>query len=580
MPLPETLRKLLTAPGPSGYEQAPAAVFRDAAAAFAEITYDSVGSSVARVRGTGDGPFVAVVGHIDEIGLIVHHIDDDGFLWFTGVGGWDPVILVGQRVEVSTREGRVPGVVGKKPIHLLKDEERKKAPELKNLHIDIGARDGDDARSMVRIGDVAVIAGEPVELPNDRVISRSMDNRLGCYVAFEAARLVAEAGDAPGDVAAVAVAQEEISFGGARTTAYTLRPDIAVVVDVTFATDAPGGDEKETGRHKFGSGPVLTRGSTLDPAVFELLHAAGEAEGIPFTLAASARVDRHRRRRLPHLARRHSVGGRVGAAALHALAGGDGPAGRRRERRQADRGLRAPARAGSGPEALTLLVLFDVDGTLLRAGATEHGRALREAAEHVHGIPSLDGVLVELAGRTDANIVRDMLAAAGIPGEAADARWAEVQAAAMENYERLCPDDLSDRVLPGIVELLEALAGRPDEFRLSLVTGNLEPLARLKLDRAGLGRFFEPGQGGFASDHASRAELPRIARERAGGWPRERTVVIGDTPRDIACARADGVRVAAVATGPFAIEALADADAVVDDARALLPVLEDFLKTA
>ena len=257
MPLPETLRKLLTAPGPSGYEQAPAAVFRDAAAAFAEITYDSVGSSVARVRGTGDGPFVAVVGHIDEIGLIVHHIDDDGFLWFTGVGGWDPVILVGQRVEVSTREGRVPGVVGKKPIHLLKDDERKKAPELKNLHIDIGARDGDDARSMVRIGDVAVIAGEPVELPNDRVISRSMDNRLGCYVAFEAARLVAEAGDAPGDVAAVAVAQEEITFGGARTTAYTLRPDIAVVVDVTFATDAPGGDEKETGRHKFGSGPVL-----------------------------------------------------------------------------------------------------------------------------------------------------------------------------------------------------------------------------------------------------------------------------------------------------------------------------------
>ena len=292
MAVPETLRKLLTAPGPSGYEQAPAAVFRDAAAAFAEITYDTIGSTVARIRARppGDGPFVAVVGHIDEIGLIVHHIDDDGFLWFTGVGGWDPVILVGQRVEVSTREGRVPGVVGKKPIHLLKDDERKKAPELKNLHIDIGARDGDDARSMVRIGDVAVIAGEPVELPNDRVISRSMDNRLGCYVAFEAARLVAEAGDAPGDVAAVAVAQEEITFGGARTTAYTLRPDIAVVVDVTFASDAPGSDDKETGRHRFGSGPVLLRGSTLDPTVFELLHAAGEAEGIPFTLAASARA--------------------------------------------------------------------------------------------------------------------------------------------------------------------------------------------------------------------------------------------------------------------------------------------------
>jgi putative aminopeptidase FrvX len=289
MPVPETLRKLLTAPGPSGYEQAAAAVFRDAAAAFAEITYDTVGSSVARVKGTAEGPFVAVIGHIDEIGLIVHHIDDDGFLWFTGVGGWDPVILVGQRVEVATRAGIVPGVVGKKPIHLLKDDERKKAPELKNLHIDIGAKDGDEARSLVRIGDVAVIGGEPVELPNDRVISRSMDNRLGCYVALEAARLVAEAGGAPGDVAAVAVAQEEITFGGAHTTAYTLRPDIAVVVDVTFATDAPGTDEKELGRHKFGSGPVIQRGSTLDPTVFELLHAAGEAEQIPFTVAASAR---------------------------------------------------------------------------------------------------------------------------------------------------------------------------------------------------------------------------------------------------------------------------------------------------
>jgi putative aminopeptidase FrvX len=289
MSIPETLRRLLTSPGPSGYEQAPAAVFREAAAAFAEITHDTVGSSVARVKGIGDGPFVAVVGHIDEIGLIVHHIDDDGFLWFTGVGGWDPVILVGQRVEINSRRGRVPGVVGKKPIHLLKDEERKKAPELKHLHIDIGANDGDDARSRVRVGDVAVIAGDPVELPNNRVISRSMDNRLGCYVALETARLVADAGGAPGDVAAVAVAQEEISFGGAYTTAYTLRPDIAVVVDVTFATDPPGSDEKETGRHKLGTGPVLQRGSTLDPTVFERLHEAGEAEGIPFTVAASAR---------------------------------------------------------------------------------------------------------------------------------------------------------------------------------------------------------------------------------------------------------------------------------------------------
>src|SRR3954452_15848879 len=289
MPVPDVLRRLLTAPGPSGYEQRAATVFREAASAFAQVTYDTVGSTVARVKGTADGTLLAVIGHIDEIGLIVHHIDDDGYLWFTGVGGWDPIILVRQRGEVATRGGVVPGVVGKKPIHLLRDEERKQVPELRNLHVDIGAKDGDDARRMVRIGDVAVIAGEPVELPNGRIVSRSMDNRLGCFVAFEVARLVAEAGGAPGDVCGVAVAQEEITFAGARTTAFSLQPDVAIVVDVTFATDPPGSDEKELGSHKFGSGPVIGRGSTLDPVVFELLHTAGEEAGIPFTVSASAR---------------------------------------------------------------------------------------------------------------------------------------------------------------------------------------------------------------------------------------------------------------------------------------------------
>jgi len=289
MPVPEVLRKLLTAPGPSGYEQAAAAVFRDAASAFAEVSHDSVGSTVARVKGNAGGPLLAVIGHIDEIGLIVHHIDDDGFLWFSGVGGWDPIILVGQRVEIATRAGVVHGVVGKKPIHLLKEEERKQVPELRHLHIDIAAADGEDARGRVRIGDVAVIGGEPLEYPNGRVVARAMDNRLGCFVAFEVARLIAEAGGAPGDVAGVAVTQEEITFAGARTTAFTLEPDVAIVVDVTFATDAPGSEEKEIGSHKLGTGPVLTRGSTLDPQVFELLHAAGEEAQIPFTVAASAR---------------------------------------------------------------------------------------------------------------------------------------------------------------------------------------------------------------------------------------------------------------------------------------------------
>jgi putative aminopeptidase FrvX len=294
VPLPDVLRKLLTAAGPSGYETAPAAVFTEAARAFTDdVTVDVMGSAVARVAGTADpahpAPFLAIVGHIDEIGLIVTHIDDDGFLRFIGVGGWDPQILVGQRVELLTRDGPLAGVCGRKAIHLLREEDRKKVPELRDLHIDIGAASGDEARGLVRIGDVAVIAAQPVEILNDRVISRSMDNRLGAFIALEAARIVAEAGGAPGDVAACGVVQEEITFGGARTSAYRLEPDVAIVVDVTHETGSPGVDVNQIGKHEFGQGAVIERGSVLNPVVFELLHDAATREEIAFTISASAR---------------------------------------------------------------------------------------------------------------------------------------------------------------------------------------------------------------------------------------------------------------------------------------------------
>lgn len=205
-----------------------------------------------------------------------------------------------------------------------------------------------------------------------------------------------------------------------------------------------------------------------------------------------------------------------------------------------------------------------------------HGLALREAGERVYGVP-LEGE-VPYAGRTDAAIARDLLTIAGVQDTAIDAGWAEMQAVAADIYARSCPADLSETVAPGILELLTELAARPDEFRLSLVTGNLQRVARVKLASAGIGHYFEDGQGGFGSDAEDRGRLPAIARARAASppWPRSRTAVIGDTPHDIACARVDEVRVAAVATGPFAVAALADADAVVDDARALLPVLSDW----
>ena len=206
---PQVLRDLLAARGPSGYETArPRRCGARRREAFgAEVGIDVVGTPSARVpaRGRASTPLsspplgrppprrLVVMGHIDEIGLIVTHIDDEGFLWFREVGGWDPQILVGQRVVLGTREGELAGVIGKKPIHLLREEERKKVAEVRDLHIDIGARDGEQARELVRVGDVAVIAGEPVELPNGRIASRALDNRLGSFVALEAARLVAQA---------------------------------------------------------------------------------------------------------------------------------------------------------------------------------------------------------------------------------------------------------------------------------------------------------------------------------------------------------------------------------------------------
>jgi putative aminopeptidase FrvX len=290
--LPPVLHRLLTAAGPSGYESAPAAVFADAAREFTDdVSIDVMGSVLARVPGTVPGaPLLAIVGHIDEIGLMVTHIDDDGFLRFAGVGGWDPQILAGQRVELMTKGATVRGVVGRRAIHLLREEDRRKVPELRELHIDIGARDGDEARAKVRIGDVAVIEGEPVEMLGGRVVSRAMDNRLGAFIALEAARLVAEAGGAPGTVAACGVVQEEIGLNGARTAAYGVAPDVAIAVDVTHETGVPGTDVNEIGKHRFGDGPVIERGSTMNPALFEMLHDTAEREGIPFTIAAAARA--------------------------------------------------------------------------------------------------------------------------------------------------------------------------------------------------------------------------------------------------------------------------------------------------
>ena len=288
------LERLLNAAGPSGFEVAPARVWRQEAEGFADQVWtDVTGNSFASVNPDGR-PRVMMAGHVDEIGLQVTHIDKDGFLYFDGIGGWDPQVLVGQRVRILGRDGEVPGVIGKKPIHLMLVADRTKASRIRDLWIDVGAEDREATVKLgLRVGDPAVIDASLVRLAGDRIASRAIDNRIGAYVVLEALRRLAESPGSAGTVA-VATAQEEIGYsgGGARTSAYAVDPDVALVVDVTFSTDAPDINKKEIGEHRLGGGPVLSRGSAAHPVVFDRLTQVADAEDISYSIQAAPRATR------------------------------------------------------------------------------------------------------------------------------------------------------------------------------------------------------------------------------------------------------------------------------------------------
>jgi putative aminopeptidase FrvX len=285
------LKKLLDAPGPSGFEQIPARIWRDEAKAFAQVEVDVHGNSLATLN-AGGSPKIMLAGHVDEIGLMIVHVDDDGYLHFAGIGGWDSQVLVGQRVLIQGKDGGVLGVIGKKAIHLMKPDDRDRVSKITDLWIDIGARNKDEALKRISIGDPAVLAAHPLEFPNGRVISRSIDNRIGAFVVLEALRALAAKTGFSAQVTAVATTQEEIAYtgGGARTSAVKLQPDAAIVVDVTHATDYPGVEKKEIGDFKLGAGPVISRGSVVNRMVFGQLIEAAEAAQIAYAVEAAPRA--------------------------------------------------------------------------------------------------------------------------------------------------------------------------------------------------------------------------------------------------------------------------------------------------
>lgn len=287
------LVRLLEAAGPSNYEIEAARVWRREAAQFcASVAADVNGNSIARLRADAPehAPKVLLSGHIDEIGLIVTHVNDDGTLAFRGIGGWDPQVLVGQRVRVLAHDGALTGVIGRKAIHLMKSDDRDRAVKLEDLWIDLGVSKRDELGGRVRPGDPAVIDVAPVFLTagdNDLIASRALDNRCCAFIALEALRLLSEGEPPRADVYAAATVQEEITMRGARTVAATVEPDVAIALDVTHASDRPGVAATEVGDHGCGSGAAINRGSVSNETLVNLLVATAEREGLKYTLEAS-----------------------------------------------------------------------------------------------------------------------------------------------------------------------------------------------------------------------------------------------------------------------------------------------------
>ena len=283
------LKRLLDTPAPSGFEGPAARVWREEAASFAKVTTDVTGNSMAEVNPDGS-PTIMLDGHIDEIGVIVQYIDDDGFVYVGAIGGWDPQVLVGQRIRFLGRGGDVLGVVGRKPIHLIKPTDRDHAVKLTDLWVDVGASSRAEAEGRLSVGDPGVIDSKTVDFPNNRIVSRSIDDRIGAFVVLEALRRYAQR---PGTarVVAAATTQEEIAWhgGGALVCTNCLNPKMAIVVDVTFATDHPSMEKKEIGDHRVGGGPVLSRGGVISPVVFDLLRTTAERQQIKYSLHAAGR---------------------------------------------------------------------------------------------------------------------------------------------------------------------------------------------------------------------------------------------------------------------------------------------------
>ena len=275
------LKHILSSPSPSGYEQHVQKIWREYTKKFARVHTDSHGNTIGVVNPKGS-PRVMFAGHCDEIGFMVIYIDDQGFLYFGSIGGFDETIIAGRRITVHTANGPVPGVVGKAPIHLMKQEDRKKASKIEDLWLDIGAKDKKEAESLVSIGDPVTYTDDFMELKTGLAVARAFDDRIGSFIVAEVLRELARSKTLKASVHSVSTVQEEIGLRGARTSAYGIEPTVGIATDVTFATDQPGVEKKQVGDIKLGKGPVIARGPNINPRVFDLLVKTAKKKKIPY----------------------------------------------------------------------------------------------------------------------------------------------------------------------------------------------------------------------------------------------------------------------------------------------------------
>ncbi len=292
----EFLKKLTNSISPSGFEEEAVKIWRERTKNFVEeVKVDVHGNALGILNKEGK-PKVMLSGHIDEIGYMVKYIDQEGYIYFSPIGGIDLHLVPGERIWIKTKKGKVLAVIGKKPIHLLKEEERKQVAKIEQLWMDIGVKNGKEANAILKIGDPAVPAVGFEILNEEKVVGRGFDNKAGAFIVSETLRILPQK-NLKASVYGVATVQEEIGLRGAKTSAYGITPDIGIAIDVTFATDYPDMDKKKVGDIKIGGGPVIARGPNINPKVFELLiKTAQEAkiphqiEGIPYGTGTDANV--------------------------------------------------------------------------------------------------------------------------------------------------------------------------------------------------------------------------------------------------------------------------------------------------